>query len=122
MLQTLAVKRSQIAELVDCLCCVCTDNSAVAAAIAAKLLFDLDRAIDLFSLGDAGDAVGVPELHAAAYGYVFQRERRARISPAPLPLAGAAGLLDTGVLVKALPTIKDALAEVEKLLRHAGHG
>jgi len=115
MLQTLAVKRSQIAELVDCLCCVCTENSAVAAAIAAKLLFDLDRAIDLFCLGDAGDAVGVPELHAAAYGYIYHEASRANFTRTPNP-RWTRGAVGSGVLVKALPTIKDALAEVEKLL------
>ena len=117
MLQTLAVKRSQIAELVDCLCCVCTDNSAVAAAIAAKLLFDLDRAIDLFCLGDTEDAVGLPELHAAAYGYVFNKAAQANfIRGSDNTFTWRIGPVRSSVLVHALPSIRDPLAEVEKIL------
>ena len=78
MLQVLAVKRSQMAELVDCLCCDCTDVSAPAASIAAKLLYDLDRAIDLFCLGINESGKGLVELHAAAYGFVFQTAARLR--------------------------------------------
>jgi hypothetical protein len=95
-LQSLTVLRSQIAELIDCLCCDCTEGSAAAAAISGKLLFDLDRAIDLFCLGTEPQANGSSELHAAAYSYVIESALRVvRIGsktwattpplPAPLP-------------------------------------
>ena len=39
--------------------------------LAAKVLFDVDRGIDLFGLGTNPSTPGEPELRAAAYGVII---------------------------------------------------
>ena len=120
ILQTLAVKRSQIAELIDCLCCECTDNSAVAAAICAKLLFDLDRAIDLFCLGDSDVGIGMVELHAAAYGYVV--DAALNTVQDPNTRAWRPKLAnETSTIEVALPRLGTPLLDIQNLLRRRGN-
>jgi hypothetical protein len=116
ILQTLAVKRSQIAELIDCLCCECTDNSAVAAAICAKLLFDLDRAIDLFCLGDSDVGIGMVELHAAAYGYVLDAARNTIQDPNTRRWRVKRGN-EKSTIEAALPRLNTPLVDIQNLLR-----
>ena len=76
LLQSLAAKRSQFAELVDCLCCRCEKGNALAAAIASKAIFDLDRTLDLIALGEEAKAKGTVEAFAAAYGYILDVSTR----------------------------------------------
>ncbi len=118
MLQVLAVKRSQIAELVDCLCCACTEASAAAASVAAKLLFDLDRAIDLFCLGTSDSGKGLAELHAAAYGYVFETAGLLAWSKQDgWDVVSPATSFETSVLGQAVSRLEDPLDVVERTLR-----
>lgn len=117
MLQVLAVKRSQIAELVDCLCCACTEASAPAASIAAKLLYDLDRAIDLFCLGISESGKGLVELHAAAYGFVFQTAARLGWSDGGWDTGSPSANFGDSVLGQAIKDLESPMNVVRLTLR-----
>ena len=69
----LALSRTALADMVDCLCCSCDDDDAIELVLAAKVLFDLDRAIDLFGLGTHPTGRGEAEMRAAAYGVIVRR-------------------------------------------------
>ncbi len=65
----LVIARGRLAELLDCyLGCACCEEPAICQVLLDKLLYDTDRAIDLYALGahSAGDTE--PEWRAAAYG------------------------------------------------------
>ena len=68
----LVVARGRLAELLDCyLGCSCCEEPAICQVLLDKLLYDTDRAIDLYALG--ADPVGdsEPEWRAAAYGLLI---------------------------------------------------
>lgn len=81
----LALSRTALADYFDCLCgCSCDDSASRCLILAAKVLFDIDRAIDLYALGVATDAeyrilanqeigTGDAEWRAAAYGAVVSK-------------------------------------------------
>jgi hypothetical protein len=62
--------RGEVAERLDCLCCGCDTEIAVALTIGGKALYDIDRAIDLLILGTDPAGHGAAELRAAGYGYI----------------------------------------------------
>jgi hypothetical protein len=63
--------RGQLAELADCyLGCDCCADDALCQILLDKVLYDTDRAIDLYVLGSDPDGAGEPEWRAAAYGGV----------------------------------------------------
>ena len=65
----LAFQRNQLAELLDCLLqCGCTPDIVKCQIVLDKLLYDLDRAIDLYALGTAENRD--PEFRAVAYSYI----------------------------------------------------
>lgn len=65
----LAFRRNQLAELLDCLSqCCCTPECVKCQIVLDKLLYDLDRAIDLYALGTAENRA--PEYRAIAYSYI----------------------------------------------------
>jgi len=64
--------RGQIAERLDCyLGCDCTEDRVCCQIMLDKILYDTDRAIDLYTLGTDAGGDGDPEWRAAAYGYVI---------------------------------------------------
>ena len=68
------MQRGRLAELSDCyLGCECCGDDVICQILLDKLLYDVDRAIDLYTLGirPAGD--GEPEWRAAAYGVLIQQ-------------------------------------------------
>jgi hypothetical protein len=68
----LVIARGRLAELLDCyLGCSCCEDPAICQVLLDKLLYDTDRAIDLYALG--ADSVGdtEPEWRAAAYGLLI---------------------------------------------------
>jgi hypothetical protein len=70
----LVMRRGRLAELLDCyLGCECCGDEVTCQILLDKLLYDVDRAIDLYTLGirPAGD--GEPEWRAAAYGVLIQQ-------------------------------------------------
>lgn len=70
-LQELVVKRGILADRLDCfLQCGCGAEAVKCQIILDKILYDIDRAIDLYALGKQNFAN--PERRAAAYGYVIK--------------------------------------------------
>jgi hypothetical protein len=63
-------RRGQLASKIDCLTrCQCELPLVLAQTVLDKLLFDIDRAIDLYAIGS--DDLGMPETRAAAYGILI---------------------------------------------------
>jgi hypothetical protein len=70
----LVIARGQLAEMADCyLGCDCSDARVQCQVMLDKVLYDLDRAIDLYALGTDPNGDGEPEQRAAAYGVVVDR-------------------------------------------------
>jgi hypothetical protein len=67
----LALRRTALADAIDCLCCSCDEHDADELVLATKVLFDVDRGIDLYGLGTDPLGGGEPELRAAAYGVII---------------------------------------------------
>ncbi len=67
----LVIARGRLAEHLDCyLGCECCEDEVVCQVILDKLLYDTDRAIDLYVLGSDPDGNGEPEWRAAAFGHL----------------------------------------------------
>jgi hypothetical protein len=66
-LLTIALSRTAIADAVDCLCCLCDEKDAQDTILAGKVLFDIDRAIDLYALGTDTNGQGGQEWRAAVF-------------------------------------------------------
>lgn len=65
----LVIQRGQLAELLDCyLGCDCCSEDVICQILLDKLLYDTDRAIDLYTLGSDTVGNGEPEWRAAAFG------------------------------------------------------
>ncbi|MHB8267809.1 hypothetical protein [Bradyrhizobium sp.] len=94
-LLALALGRTAFADAVDCLCCSCDDDDMKLLIVAGKVLFDIDRAIDLYALGtDPQDPSpgslwrGDAEWRAAAYGAMIasaQAQMATFVTPANAP-------------------------------------
>ena len=66
----LAFQRNLLAELLDCwLQCRCTSENVLCQIVLDKILYDVDRAIDLYALGTAENRE--PEYRAVAYSYII---------------------------------------------------
>ncbi|TXH65121.1 MAG: hypothetical protein E6Q88_14535 [Lysobacteraceae bacterium] len=64
----LTVARGRLASQVDCLArCACDDISCQ--VMLDKILYDIDRTIDLYAVGS--DDLGLPEIRAASYSYLI---------------------------------------------------
>ncbi len=64
----LVVQRGRLAELLDCyLGCECCSDDIICQILLDKILYDTDRAIDLYTLGSDPDGAGEPEWRAAAF-------------------------------------------------------
>jgi hypothetical protein len=75
-LQMLTTQRGVLAQMLDCwLGCDCCGDEVICQALLDKLLFDLDRAIDLYALGFSADGAGEPEVRAVAYGLLMETYR-----------------------------------------------
>jgi hypothetical protein len=72
-LQNIVNLRGQLAEELDCyLACECDIDHVACQVLLDKILFDTDRAIDLYTIGVDPDGYGPPEQRAAGYGAVIQ--------------------------------------------------
>ncbi len=68
-LTQLTIFRGRLASQLDCLMrCDCSEQVALCQILLDKLLYDVDRAIDLYAGGR--EDLGLPEIRAAAYSYV----------------------------------------------------
>lgn len=64
-------RRGALARQLDCLMeCACDRNTVLAQIVLDKLLYDTDRAIDYYCVGEAD--FGLPELRASAYGLLIE--------------------------------------------------
>ncbi|WP_175961025.1 hypothetical protein [Burkholderia pyrrocinia] len=67
-------RRGQFASTIDCLTrCMCSDDVVRAQIVLDRILFDIDRAIDLYAIGEKD--FGDPELRAAACGLLIYAAR-----------------------------------------------
>ena len=78
----IALARSAAAEWIDCLCCSCDEADAQNIIYFAKLVYDLDRAIDLYAFGTEHSGIGDAEIRAGAYGAIIEQVNIA-FNPAP---------------------------------------
>jgi hypothetical protein len=70
----LTIDRGRLADQLDCLMrCECDDRIVKCQIKLDKILYDVDRAIDLYALSPNTADNGVPELRAAAYGYLIHQ-------------------------------------------------
>jgi hypothetical protein len=92
----LALERTALADAIDCLCCTCNAQDTEDLIVAGQVLFNIDRAIDLYALGTARNGLGDAEWRAAAIGALAFACFRPNppppppvipVAPAPLPLA-----------------------------------
>lgn len=68
----IALARSAAAEWIDCLCCSCEEDDAKRIILFTKVIYDLDRAIDLYSFGTESTGTGEAEIRAGAFGALLQ--------------------------------------------------
>ena len=83
-LLTLIQWRGVYANQIDCYTtCACSDDAELMQVVFDKVLYDIDRAIDLYALGN--DDLGPPEGRASAYSFVIDSAllQTARILPPP---------------------------------------
>ncbi|MDD1620039.1 MAG: hypothetical protein LUQ11_01065 [Methylococcaceae bacterium] len=74
-LTQLTVLRGGLAGQLDCLMrCECSTNTVLCQIVLDKVLYDVDRSIDLYCVGN--DDLGLPEIRAAAYSYVINAAQR----------------------------------------------
>jgi hypothetical protein len=70
-LSQLVDHRGALARELDCLTdCACDNDTVLAQIVLDKLLYDIDRSIDFYCVGDAD--LGLPEVRAAAYGHLIE--------------------------------------------------
>ena len=68
----LIASRGVLADRLDCyLACGCTGDRVRCQILFDKILYDVDRSIDLYALGTKPSGDGEPEQRAAAYGFVI---------------------------------------------------
>ena len=109
----LVTERGRLAELLDCyLGCDCCSDDVICQILLDKLLYDTDRAIDLYTLGSDTAGNGEPEWRAAAFGLLTLEF----LSPSPTNAQPASCLTSVcfpriGELRTALETIRDRLIE-----------
>lgn len=123
-------RRGTLARELDCLTqCACDDDTVRSQIALDKILYDLDRAIDYYCVGDAD--LGVPEVRAAAYSHLIDtvlpatpNYRVPQIGAAPAiwpwpPSVGGGALNRPGFLapVADLGAIAEELDAIRSLLR-----
>ncbi len=79
----LATRRGLVADAIDCVAGTCCTSNRVCLVLLDKLLYDIDRAIDLYGLGF--DNFGSTERRASAYAFMIDQVA----GSAALPLGGA---------------------------------
>jgi hypothetical protein len=73
----LVIARGSLADLTDCILeCTCSEGQIRWQILLDKLLYDLDRAIDYFSLGSHPYGEGDPENRAKTFGFIIEYLRQ----------------------------------------------
>ena len=117
-LLALVSQRGRLAELLDCyLGCECCSDDVLCQILMDKILYDTDRAIDLYTLGNVTAGNGPPERRAAAFAYLIQAFLSGNIALPDESVLQLNCLTDVecfprvAELNQALATIRDRLAE-----------
>jgi hypothetical protein len=71
----LVTRRGLIADAIDCMAGACCETDRGCLVLLDKVLYDMDRAIDLYGLGF--ENFGATERRASAYGFVIDQVRKA---------------------------------------------
>ncbi|WP_051329469.1 hypothetical protein [Geminicoccus roseus] len=72
-LNAIITARGELAQALDCwLACDCCGDQVICLALLDKLLYDTDRAIDLYALGSSTLGRSEPEVRAAAFGHLIR--------------------------------------------------
>lgn len=75
-LLNLIIRRGLLADQLDCFMqCGCSSDAVKCQIVLDKILYDVDRAIDLYAIGK--EDFGQPERRAAAYGFVIESFEKA---------------------------------------------
>ena len=108
----LVIQRGRLAELLDCyLGCDCCAEDVVCQILLDKLLYDVDRAIDLYTLGVDPDGAGEPEWRAAAFAALVIQFLNETAAGAVRQACLANGCFPRiGELTGALRAVRDLLA------------
>jgi hypothetical protein len=115
--------RGTLARELDCLTdCACDDKAVQAQIVLDKVLYDVDRAIDLYCVGDAD--LGLPEVRAAAYSHLIDpllgppASWNAAVGPLPSYLGGLPA--PPVNLIPAASALHTELTAIRNLLRPEG--
>ncbi len=101
----LIIQRGVLAEQLDCFMqCACTQPLVICQIVLDKLLYDLDRAIDLYALGSKN--FGKPERRASVYSFLIQAF-----------LDTVANVFGVAGIPTSLVPIQDTLISIQKHLR-----
>jgi hypothetical protein len=104
----LVIQRGTLAELLDCyLGCECCANEVICQILLDKILYDTDRAIDLYTVGSDPNGQEEPEWRAAAFALLIIRFLSANAGC----LAGTCLPRLTTELRPCLEAIRDRLSE-----------
>lgn len=83
-LLSLITSRGVLADKADCYLQCCNDNEIFDQVCIDKILYDVDRAIDLYAVGEAD--YGEPEVRAGAYGFLVSAVLRNTAVQRPYPI------------------------------------
>jgi hypothetical protein len=98
----LVIARGALADLIDCILeCSCTQDDIFWQILLDKVLYDLDRAIDYFSLGSDPFGQGEPENRARTFGLIIEYLLNSLgVPPVPTPLPNPRGGGELGSTLK----------------------
>ncbi|WP_407279557.1 hypothetical protein U5817_02110 [Aromatoleum evansii] len=116
-------KRGVLAGQLDCYtACDCSENKALCQIVLDKVLYDVDRAIDLYALGS--EDLGAPECRASGYSFVVDAALLQCCDFSPLGVdcsvslqPGACDLKDKTDPQAVLESIQISLLDIRGLLR-----
>jgi hypothetical protein len=116
-------RRGALARELDCLTdCNCDDLTVLAQIVLDKLLYDIDRAIDYYSVGDAD--LGLPEARAAAYSHLIDVVTNAPITNPPAlaqwPWMRPPNIVLPPFMAKIPAAVTVELTSIRNLLRPVG--
>jgi hypothetical protein len=116
-------RRGALARELDCLTdCNCDDDTVLAQIVLDKLLYDIDRAIDYYSVGDAD--LGLPEARAAAYSHLIDVVINAPIVNPPLaahwPWNRPPNIVQQRFMAQIPGAVTTELTAIRNLLRPVG--
>jgi hypothetical protein len=106
----LVIQRGALADLIDCILdCSCAPSDILWQILVDKVLYDIDRAIDYFSLGSDPFGNGEPETRGRAFGLIIEYLLNFAGNPGGLPLPPMPDPRNPGELSRILTQLRDLL-------------